>query len=465
MRRRIIVIGGLAAGPSAASKAKRVNPDADVILFEQDRYISYGICEIPYYIQGLIDDQDRLIAYTPEKLKQEKGVHVKTLHRVEKILPGGRKVVVRDLERDDVVEYSYDKAIIATGSKSRRMNVPNENASNVFVVKTYEDGMTIRKFLDDDHPRKAVLIGGGYIGMEMAEALTSRGIETTIHHQSELPMAGLELETRKAVADQLTRHGVHFVPNVRTESLASAQSVPSKPKRVTRVLTNKGSYDCDLVILSVGVEPNCDLAEKAGISLGLTGAIRVDEKQQTRADNIYAAGDCCEVRNLVNNRPMYIPLATIATKAGWVAGENAAGGRAIFKGAIRAVAAKVFDLEVAQVGLSGEEARESGFDTVTEHIRGHSRVAYMPGSREVDVMLILDKRSRRVLGANLFGGEGITLRANTLAVAIQHKLTVDEVSQLDLAYSPTYSPLWDPILVAANVSKRIWRDKVTPKNA
>jgi NADPH-dependent 2,4-dienoyl-CoA reductase/sulfur reductase-like enzyme len=462
MKRRIIVIGGLAAGPSAASKAKRVNPDADVTLFEQDEYISYGICEIPYYIQGLIGDENKLIAYTPERLRQEKGVVVKIRHRVEKILPASRKVVVRDLETDVISEYPYDKAIIATGSRSRRLNLPHENASNVFAVKTYEDGLKIRKYLEDKHPQKAVLIGGGYIGMEMAEALASRGIETTLLHRSELPMAGLELETRQAVADQLIQNGVRFVPSVRTESLVSEQSRLSEARRVTRILTNKGTYDCDLVILSIGVEPNCELAKEAGIPLGVTGAIRVDEKQQTRADNIYAAGDCCEVKNLVNNRLMYIPLATIASKAAWVAGENAAGGRAIFKGAI---AVKVFDLEVAQIGLSVLEAQESGFDATTEFIRSHSRVAYMPDSKDVNVKLILDKRSKRVLGVNLFGGEGIALRANTLAVAIQHKLTVDEVSQLDLVYAPTYSPLWDPILVAANVSKRIWKDKVVPKKS
>jgi NADPH-dependent 2,4-dienoyl-CoA reductase/sulfur reductase-like enzyme len=465
MKRRIIVIGGLAAGPSAASKAKRVNPDADVTLFEQDEYISYGICEMPYYIQGLIGDENKLIAYTPEELKEKKGVLVKIRHKVEKILPAARRVVVRDLERDDVFEYPYDKAIIATGSKSRRLNVSNENASNVFAVKTYEDGLRIRKYLEDEHPGKAVLIGGGYIGMEMAEALASRGIETTLLHRSDLPMAGLELETRQAVADQLIKHGVRFISNVTTERLVPEESRFSQARRVVRIRTNAGSYDCDLVILSIGVEPNCELAKEAGISLGVTGAIRVDEKQQTRTDNVYAAGDCCEVKNLVSNRFMYIPLATIASKAAWVAGENAAGGRAVFKGAIRAIAVKVFDLEVAQVGLSALEAEESGFDATTEFIRSHSRVAYMPDSKDVNVKLIVDKRSKRVLGANLFGGEGIALRANTLAVAIQHKLTVDEVSQLDLVYAPTYSPLWDPILVAANVSKRIWRDKVVQKKS
>ena len=461
MKRRIVVIGGLAAGPSAASKAKRVNPDAEVILFEQGSNISYGICEIPYYLSGIVDDKQKLIAYTPGELKEKRGVTVKIHHRVEKILPTKRKVLVRDLEKNDVVEYLFDKAILATGSTSRRLSIPGENSQNVFVVKSYDDGMKIKEFLDSVHPRKAVLVGGGYIGMEMAEVLTSLGIETTILHKSELPMAGLERETRQAVAEQLTQHGVHFIPNVQTERFIHEPHSSSRVGQVVRVLTSKGVFESDIVILSLGVEPNAELAKDAGISVGATGAIRVDEMQRTRTDNIYAAGDCCEVKNLVNNRPMYMPLATVASKAAWVAGENAAGGRALFKGAIRAIAVKVFDLEVAQVGLSADEARESRFDVATELIHGHSRVAYMPGSKDVTVKFILDKKSKRLLGANLFGGEGVTLRANILAVAVQHKLTVDEISQLDLAYAPPFSPLWDPVLVAANVSKRIW--KATPR--
>jgi NADPH-dependent 2,4-dienoyl-CoA reductase/sulfur reductase-like enzyme len=460
MRRRIVVIGGLTAGPSAASKAKRVNPDAEVILFEQSDHISYGICEIPYFIQGVIEDELKLIAYTPEELKQKKGVDVKTHHRVEKILPTKRKIVVRDLEKDDVIESSYDKAIVATGSGSRRLNIPNEDSPNVFAVKSYYDGVRIKEFLDNEEARKAVLVGGGYIGMEMSEALVAHGIDVTILHRSEYPMVGLELETRKAVTDKLVEKGVHFIPGVQTESFACEKGGPPGRARVGRVLTNKGTFDCDLVILSLGVEPNCTLAQEAGVSLGTTGAIRTDEMQLSRMDNIYAAGDCCEVRNIVNNRPMYLPLATVASKAAWVAGENAAGGRAIFKGAIRAVAVKIFDVEVAQVGLSVEEARGSGFDVATEVVRSRSTVSFMPGSREVTVTIIIDKRSRRVLGANLFGGEGTALRANTLAVAVQHKLTVDEVSKLDLIYAPPFSPLWDPILVAANVSSKIWKDKL-----
>jgi pyruvate/2-oxoglutarate dehydrogenase complex dihydrolipoamide dehydrogenase (E3) component len=208
------------------------------------------------------------------------------------------------------------------------------------------------------------------------------------------------------------------------------------------------------VILSLGVEPNVELVKTARIHLGPNGGILTDQRQATNIDTIFAAGDCCEVKNLVNNKWMYIPLATIASRQGWVAGENAAGGKAAFKGAIRAIAVKVFDLEVAQVGISSEEAERSGFTVVTEHITDHSKIPFYPGSAELHIATIADKKSGRLLGANLYGKQGAVLRANTLGVAIQQKMTVKEVSDLDLLYAPPFSPLWDPILVAANQLKK-----------
>jgi NADPH-dependent 2,4-dienoyl-CoA reductase/sulfur reductase-like enzyme len=251
------------------------------------------------------------------------------------------------------------------------------------------------------------------------------------------------------VRARLEKHGVLFVPQARTEGF-----VIDKQMRVTHVVTSEGSYPADLVILSLGVTPNTALAKGAGIRIGTLGGILTDQRQLTNLDNIFAAGDCCEVRNLVNNKSMYIPLATIASKAGWVAGENAAGGNAVFKGAIRAIGVRVFDLEVVQVGISSDEAKESGFDVVTETITAHSRVAIMPGSKKVTVTLIADKKSKRLLGANLFGEEGAALRADALAAAIQHRLTIDDIQQWDLVYTPPFAPLWDPILVAANAMRK-----------
>lgn len=449
MKPRILVIGGLAAGPSAASKAKRVNPNAEVTLFERGEYVSYGICEIPYYVGNVVTNPDLLISYTPQKLEQAKGIKVKTLHSVEEIIPGKKKILVRDLNKNKVSEFPYDKLIIATGSRPRLLGLKGEEGRNVFPVKTLEQGYSIKQFIEQEKPKNAVILGGGYIGMEMAEALTKNNIQTTLLHKGELPMSGLEQVSREAVKEALVSHGVTFVPNTKVREFRSDST-----GSVTEVLANTGTYPADLLILSLGVEPNTELAVEAKINVGARGGILTDQRQATNIDTIFAAGDCCEVKNLVNNRWMYIPLATTASRQGWVAGENAAGGSVVFKGVIRAIAVQVFDLEVAHVGLSTKEAEDSGMDIVTEHIVGNSKIGFFPGNEKVHIVLIADKKSRKLVGANVFGKGGATLRANTLGVAIQQRLTVDEVAQLDLIYSPPYAPLWDPVLVAANQLKK-----------
>jgi CoA-dependent NAD(P)H sulfur oxidoreductase len=449
--RRILVIGGLAAGPSAASKAARVDPNAEVVLFEQGQHVSYGICEIPYYIAGAVKEKD-LVLYSPAELKQAKRVEARVLHRVEEILPRERSIRVRDITADRVYSERYDKLVIATGSRSRLLGLAGEEASNVFHVKSLDDGLKIKALVDTVHPSSALVVGAGYIGIEMADALRTRGVDVTMLDQSDLPMPGLERHTREELLKVLTANNVRFVGG------ASPVRFHTEAGRVRRIETTKASHDADLVILAVGVEPETRLARRAGIRLGDRGGIVTDPQQQTSGLGIYAAGDCCEVKNLVSNRRTYIPLATLASKQGWVAGENAAGGRARFLGGIGAYAVRAFALEVAHVGLGSDEAAQARFDVAMETITGSSRVAMMPGSKEVTVTLIADRRSHRLLGADLFGGEGAVLRANTLAVGIQHGLTVDDMQQWDLAYSPPFTPLWDPILIAANaLQKKMFR--------
>jgi len=451
MPRRILVVGGVAAGPSAASKAARVDPGAEVILFERGPHISYGICELPYYIAGDVPEK-ALVAYTPAQLKQAKRVEARTLHCVEEILPRERSIRVRDLKTNTVHTERYQKLILATGSSPRTLGLAGEDAANVFHVKSLENGLHIKSFVDAERPSRAVIVGGGYIGIEMADALRSRGLDVTLLHQYELPLSGLELLTRQEVLKVLIANGVRFVGEAPPVRLLVDGG------RVRRVDTAKGNYDADLLILAVGVQPQTGLAKRAGIMLGEFGGIVVNPQQQTSATDVFAAGDCCEVKNLVSNRKMYLPLATLASKQGWVAGENAAGGHTRFPGAIRATAVRAFKLEVAQVGLGSEEAKLARFDVAVETVTGSSRVAVMPGSKKVTVTLIADRRSRRLLGANLFGEEGAVLRANTIAVGVQHGMTVDDMQQWDLAYSPPFTPLWDPVLIAANaLQKKMYR--------
>ena len=451
MVRRILVIGGLAAGPSAASKAARTSPDAEVILFEQGEAVSYGICEIPYHISGEVNAEG-LAPFTPETLRTTRRVDARILHRVEEIQPHRRTLRVRNLKEGTSAEERFDRLVIATGSRPRRLGFEGEESRNVFRVKALDEAYALRKFVSEEHPRTAVIVGGGYIGLEMADALTSLGIGVTVLHNSSLPMKALEHETRERVREELEKNGVRFVGMARVSGF-----VPGREGKVSHVVTVDGAFEAGIVVVAIGVEPNSDIARGAGIRTGSSGGILTDQRQQTSVDNIYAAGDCCEVKNLVTGRQAYIPLATIASKAGWTAGENAAGGNAVFRGAIRAIAVRVFGLEVAQVGASEEDARKAGFEPVCETINGWSRVAVMPGSERVTVRLIADRKSQRLLGANVSGREGAVLRANTLAVAIQQKVTIGEMQQWDLAYSPPFTPLWDPLLVAANAMQRKFR--------
>lgn len=448
MARRILVIGGLAAGPSAASKAKRVNPAAEVVLFEQGSDVSYGICEIPYFIAGEVDGS-KLVVNTPDQLRQKKQIEVRAQHRVEEILPTQRKIIVRDFKQGRTFEEPYDKLIIATGSSPRQLGIEGEESRNVFSVSSLEDGHRIHRYIEAEKPSHAVIIGGGYIGMEMCECLRAREIGVTLLHNQSLPMKGLERAAQEDVRSELERKGVQFVAHARTQGF-----VADRARRVTQVVTDQGTFEADIVIVAIGVKPNSALAAAAGVTLGTAGGILTDQRQQTNIDNVFAAGDCCETRNVATNKFMYIPLATIASKQGWVAGENAAGGSALFKGAVRAVGVRVFDLEVARVGLSAAEAESCGFRPVTETISALSRVGMMPGSKRLNVTLIADKSSRRLLGANLWGGEGAVLRSNICATLIQHKITIDDMQQLDLVYSPPFSPLWDPLLVAANTVRK-----------
>lgn len=451
MKQRIVVVGGLAAGPSAAAKAKRVNPGAEVILLEKGEHISYGICEIPYFISQQIESIDELIHFTPSSLQTKKGVEVRVNSLAEEIVSTKKTLIVRNLQKNKQEGLKYDKLILCTGSKSVRLMLPGEEGRNVFRVKSLDDAIGLNKYIVEEKPRKGVIVGGGYVGMEMAEALRSRGLEVTILHKDELPLNGLEENTRKAILAELVRNGVKFIPKSGIRQLNSDGS-----GKIVGVMASTGLFDADFVILSLGVVPNADLALTAKIRLGRHGGIVTDTRQCTNIGSIYAAGDCCEVKNLVNNKLMYLPLATLAARQGRIAGENAAGGGAYFGGAIRSMAVKIFDLQVAHVGLSAKEAEESGFTIFTEEIVGPSKIRGFERYSDIHIIAICDKKSGRILGANLYGNDGVVARANLLAVAIQRKISVKEIYQLDLIYTPPFAPLWDPILtLSSRIQKRL----------
>lgn len=447
-QRTIVVVGGLAAGPSAASKAARTDPHARVILLEQSDAISYGICELPYYVGGSVRPED-LVIHTAESLKREKGVDVLLHHRVEEIRTGNRRLLVRDFNAGKVVEIGYDRLILTTGAAPRRLGLEGEDSANVFHIRSLDSAHQLRHFIDGARPRSAVIIGAGFVGVEMAEALRERQVAVTLLEREALPLPGMAPGARAAIRDVLTKSDVRFCGNESPVALTSQDG-----KKVTHVLTPRGTYPADVVVVAAGVVPNVALARQAGISIGRHGGILADQWQKTSVQNIFAAGDCCEVRNVVTNAWCYVPLATIASRAGWVAGTNAAGGRAKFPGALRATAVKVFDHEAVRIGLTEEEAKGAGFMPVTQTVTTPSRVGMMPGASKLTVTLTADRATGRLLGGTLYGKEGAVHRSHALAVALHQKLTVDAFRESDFAYAPTFSPLWDPLLVAANALSR-----------
>jgi NADPH-dependent 2,4-dienoyl-CoA reductase/sulfur reductase-like enzyme len=390
-----------------------------------------------------------LVVRTPQQFKEMQDIDVKTEHRVTKIDPKGKRIEVVNLANSQTQWFSYDRLIIATGARSRRLNLSGSNAKNIFTLKDLQDGLLIKKYIDEKRPGQVAVLGGGFIGLEMCEAFRLRNMETFLFCRRDLPAGNLEKEISEKILKELQENGVHFL----TYQEPAAFRLNSNGE-VTSLETNKTHFPADMVLMAVGVIPNMEIANEAGAELGKTGAIRTDMAQRTNLADIYTAGDCCEVFNLVSQDWVYTPLGDIANKQGRVAGENAAGGKATFSGVVGSAAFKVFELEVAFTGLGMQMARQYGFDVDSQVIEAESKVGYMPGSKRILIKLIFDRRSGRLLGAQMAGKEGVARRINALAVALHQKMTVDEISRLDCAYAPPFSAPFDPMLIAAEQASR-----------
>jgi len=394
-----------------------------------------------------------LVVRTPQQFKEKQDIDVKTEHRVTKIDPKEKRIEVHNLSKSETQWFSYDKLIIATGARSRRLSLPESHAKNIFTLKDLQDGILIREYIDENKPKQAAILGGGFIALEMCEAFRLRNIETFVFCRRDLPAGNLEREISEKILKELYENDVHFL----THQQPVAFHVNSHGE-VTSLETNKAQYPADMVLIAVGVIPNVEMAQEAGVEIGKTGAIRTDFTQMTNLRDIYTAGDCCEVFNLVSQDWIYTPLGDIANKQGRMAGENAAGGKATFSGVVGSAAFKVFELEVAFTGLRTQVARQYGFDVDSQIIEAESKVGYMPGSKRMLIKLIFDRRNGRLLGAQMTGKEGVARRINALAVALHQRMTIDEISRLDFAYAPPFSAPFDPILIAAEqASKKMLR--------
>ncbi|MFC8131694.1 FAD-dependent oxidoreductase [Streptomyces sp. NPDC057302] len=445
-RERLVVIGGDAAGMSAASQARRLKGpgELEIVAFERGHFTSYSACGIPYWVGGDVPSRDELIARSPEE-HRARDIDLRMRTEVTEIDVEGGRVRTRDLESGTEDWTSYDKLVIGTGARPVRPSLPGIDAPGVHGVQTLDDGQALLDTLARTPGRRAVVIGAGYIGVEMAEALIQRRYEVTVVNRGAEPMSTLDPDMGRLVHDAMSGMGIEMVNGAEVTKILTGDD-----GRVRAVATGDAEYPADVVVLGIGVRPETELARAAGLPLGEHGGLLTDLAMRVRGhENIWAGGDCVEVLDLVSGRERHIALGTHANKHGQVIGSNVGGGYATFPGVVGTAVSKVCDLEIARTGLREKEARAAGLQYVTVTIESTSRAGYYPGAALMTVKMLAERLSGRLLGVQIVGREGAGKRVDIAAVALTARMTVDQMTALDLGYAPPFSPVWDPVLVAA----------------
>ncbi len=442
----IAVIGGVAAGTSAAAAAVRENPKLKVVIFEKGRHISYGGCGIPYFIENLMESYEELITFTPEGFKKSKGVDVRIFNEVIAVDPANHALTIKDLESLEEFIVYYGKLIISTGAHSTQLQIEGLHPGDrIFNVRTLDDAIKIKNFLKYHSPKNVVIIGAGYIGLEMAEAFNSIGLKVTLLELMDHAMPYADATMSSLIEEELVKNNVKLMTSTEIKSVEVGEEF-------VRLHTSKGFVESEMVIVSVGVEPNVEIAKNAGILLGQRNAVSVDDMMKTNFEDIYACGDCATAKNKLTGEEVYIPLGTTANKQGRIAGRNAAGSRESFDGVLGTVVTKIFDIEYARTGLTYREASQK-YKAGMTLVHSRSRAHYYPGGGPVHVLFVYEKGTGRILGAQMAGYE-VSKRIDVISTAITNGMTLEALSGLDLSYAPPFAPVWDPILVAANVAKK-----------
>jgi len=439
---KFLIIGADAAGMSAAGRAKRTQPDMDVRVLEKTGDVSYSACGMPYNIADSQRDIDDLVVRPAEVFRQKQGIDLLTGHEALKIDPV-KQVVTGVAHGQKDFSYGYDHLLIATGGRPIAPDLPGFDLPGVMALKSLDDGRNIKHFIRDHAVEKAVVIGMGYIGLEMAEALRGRDIAVDMIKPNPVFLPWMAVDLAAIVQQELSANGV---------KLHLGQDVTAIEKTQTglAVISPSRTLDADLALVAIGIYPNSELAAAAGLPLGAGHAIAVDQNLRTSVSNIYAAGDCADARHVVTGKPVWVPLALRANRAGWAVADNVCGKNAMLDGIAGTAVFKVFDLQVARTGLTSAQARHSGFEPVDVTIKTRSRAHAHPGAGPIWVHMIGDKSSGRLLGAQMVGREGVAHRINAAAVALHARMSVAAFAQTDLAYAPPFGPTWDPLLTAAN---------------
>ncbi len=446
MTERLVVVGGDAAGMSAASQARRHRPpdDLEIVAIERGGDTSYAACGIPYWVAGIVEDRDDLVARSPEAFRRDHDIDVRIRTEATEVDVDARTVTIRDLTFGGEEVVGYDHLLLATGASPIRPPLRGIDAPGVFGVQTLDDGQALLDALADRDPQRAVVIGAGYIGLEMAEAMIQRGLSVDLVERFDQPMSTIDPDLGEGIGEALRGMGIELhlgvdVTAIETDEDGWARSVH----------TSEGELTTDLVILGTGARPASELAVAAGVPTGARGGVVVDRRQRTSVDGVWAAGDCTQVFHRVTREPTAIALGTIANKQGRIAGTNLGGGYATFPGVLGTAVTKVCGLEISRTGLGEHEARQAGFEPICATVRSTTRAGYYPGARWATIKVIAERRTGRLLGAQIVSEEGGAKRIDVFAMALWSETPVEELAYVDLSYAPPFSPVWDPVLIAA----------------
>jgi len=450
---RILVIGGVAAGLSAASKAKRNNPSAEVIVYEKTQDISYGACGLPYFVSGLISEANDLVTISAKDFREKRGIDIRTGCLANSFDPRQRLVYLQNLATGVNFSDTYDKLIIATGARAIVPKLPGMELGNIFTIRTLQDGLRLKSAVQNGRVKNAAIIGGGYIGLELAETLSALNIPVTIVEQTDRLMKNVDPEISALILNYLENKGVRVLLNNFVKSIEGNKSIQAVH------LQDGNKLGTDLLIPAMGIKPETEFARSGGVQTGHTGAIAVNDRMQTSLRDVYACGDCVEARHRVTGKMTYVPLGTTANKQGRIAGDNATDRPTRFGGIVGTAAIKIFDLEVARSGLTLNAAREHFPDAAAIEIKSGSRAGYYPGGKELMVRLIFSNTTGRLYGGQIAGEEGAARRIDVIAALLHDKKSVFDLSELDLGYAPPFAPVWDPLLVAANLAIKQVREK------
>jgi len=431
---RVIIIGAVAAGTSAAAKARRNDDFAEIIIYEKDRDISYSGCGLPYYIGGDIEDINELTPRDVKFFKDKYDIEVKIQHEVISVDPDKKVLIIKDLITDEVFEDHYDKLVLATGASPFIPKIEGIDKKHVFFLRNVENARDIKSFIEENKPTKAVIAGTGFIGFEVLESLVNYSIDVTIVEVADKITPNLDIDMANFLENTLVKKGVKILKSTSINKILDKEII----------LSNENIIDADLVIMATGVRPNVSLAKQMGVKLGITGAIEVNDRMETNISDVYAAGDCIETFNTITGKPVYRPLGTTANKTGRIAGDALSGGRLTYRGNLSTGIFKLFDLSIGSTGLSEKEAITEGYDIEVVHNIKPNKPSYMNG-QEMVIKAIADRKSKRLLGVQIVGYEGVDKRIDVFATLLTYKATVDELFHLDLSYAPPFSTTKDPV--------------------